>query len=794
MDFSRFYGAARHFAVYALLPRGDGRTDKVPTSPYTLRPVDIHDEAQRMPYAEARAFADVLGHGYGVAFWIPPGTLFIDIDHCRTGDSWEPYAVALCERFPGAYIEASQSGQGLHILSAYSGARPVHGTRNAAYRLEAYTGGRFCALMGTGQGDPTADCTDAVLATLAECFPTHSAASHDAAWTIEPRADWAGPADDEALIALIRRSGGGAVFNHYKMTPRQLWDGEPDALARAFPGSNPGKHHDGSAADFALASHIAFYTGCDCERTARLMRRSGLSRDKYAREDYLRGTVLRACSTTRNVYHSTRLDAPAAITPEPQGAPAESVPTIPPAPGPDGTALAAPPGQAFDKAITLSFADQCTLWAGCVYVREWHRILLVQEGLLLTQQQFDATFGGYEFQMNIDGSKPCRSAWKAYLETPLGSQARVHAAYFDPQMAPGARFTRERIEYVNTYAPIQVRRLQGDASPFTRHVETLLPVGDDAAIFTSYLAFMVQYLGHKARYAPLLQGVEGNGKSLFSWIMEYCLGERYTHRARASQLSGKFNSPFYRKLFIAVEDVRVTEKHGEVWEALKPMITETRCEIEPKGLDSATREVQYNFIFNSNHRDALRKSHNDRRILPLFCAQQTRADLARDGLTAGYFTAFIDWLKRDGLAIVYDYLLTYPIPDAWNPARDALVAPTTSSTGAAISASTGAVEMEVLEAVAQCRPGFAGGWISSMALDKLLDDVRKALVIPRGRRADLLADLGYIPHPALPDGRVSSPLPDATRPRLFVLKGHASLALTKPADVGAAYWKAQQPD
>ena len=51
-------------------------------------------------------------------------------------------------------------------------------------------------------------------------------------------------------------------------------------------------------------------------------------------------------------------------------------------------------------------------------------------------------------------------------------------------------------------------------------------------------------------------------------------------------------------------------------------------------------------------------------------------------------------------------------------------APVTSSMSEAVSLSLGAVEQEIQEAIAEGRVGFKGGWVSSLALATLLEQLR----------------------------------------------------------------------
>jgi hypothetical protein len=107
----------------------------------------------------------------------------------------------------------------------------------------------------------------------------------------ERRPEWRGPADDDALIErmLAARQSAAAAFGG-KPSLQQLWRGEVGA-------------DDRSTADMALASHLAFWTGCDADRMTRLMWRSGLKRAKWNdHRSYLAMTVNNACARCDVVF------------------------------------------------------------------------------------------------------------------------------------------------------------------------------------------------------------------------------------------------------------------------------------------------------------------------------------------------------------------------------------------------------------------------------------------------------------------------------------------------------------
>ena len=79
-------------------------------------------------------------------------------------------AAELCAALPGAAVEISQSGTGLHIFG--TGAVPEHGCKNIPLGLEFYHEGRFAALTGQGAvGDIMTDCTALLPALVSRFFP-----------------------------------------------------------------------------------------------------------------------------------------------------------------------------------------------------------------------------------------------------------------------------------------------------------------------------------------------------------------------------------------------------------------------------------------------------------------------------------------------------------------------------------------------------------------------------------------------------------------------------------------------
>jgi hypothetical protein len=341
----------------------------------------------------------------------------------------------------------------------------------------------------------------------------------------------------------------------------------------------------------------------------------------------------------------------------------------------------------------------------------------------------------------------------------------------------------------NCYVPIQVPCAEGDPEPFLRHLRLLLPNERDRAILLAFMARCVQSPGLKIRWCPVIQGVQGNGKTLLADVMIQALSERYCHKPKAKEIGNKFNAWVDRKLFACIEEIYVSDNR-ELIGTLMDLIANDRVEIERKGVDGVMGDNRVNFMAFTNHKDAVPKTLDDRRYCLLFTAQQTAGDLVRDGMGGLYLPNLYAWLRDGGYAIVTHYLRGYAIPVELDPAGAMHRAPATSSTAEAIAASLGPVEQAVLEAIGNEDTGFRGLWVSSTHLSALLESRRLLSRCPPNNWDAMLRNLGYIRHPALPGGRLNvAPACDGGKKSRLWVKAESipALNLDTPAAVAAAY-------
>jgi hypothetical protein len=686
--------------------------DKLPCD-HTGKVVDAHNPANWLCYADAEA------SGLPVAFVLTANDpfFFVDLDKCldqMTGQ-WTAEATAIFSAFNGAWGEVSQSGTGLHILGKCDPSQLQDRKHKWAGWLEFYTEGRFIAF---GQGwNPIGGALNLDLdwtPTLRYLVPERTVLGElpegrDPAYT--------GPDDDDELISrMLSSSGGAAAAFGGKATVRQLWEADP-VLCRLYPDYNGDPNSfDHSSADAALMAHLAFWTGKDMPRMDRLFRRSALMREKYERrDDYRNKTVGDAARMCSRVYdRPRRQDNP--------------FPTVPAATSDTENAVVAPE-------VYMGIHEMIEHFKGCVYIADQHR-MLTPDGALYKPEQFKAFYGGSIFQMNPDGTQPEKNAFIAFTENRTHRFPKVKYGIFDPNKEPG----EVDGDSVNTFSPDPVEMVQGDVTPYLDFLQRILPNQRDREILLAYSAAVVQNRGVKFRWAPVLQGAEGNGKTFVAECIAHAVGLNHVHRPRAKEMGEKFNSFLERSLFVIVEEIHMGDRR-EMLDDLKDKITNDYIEIRGMQQEKRMARNYTNWLFCTNHQDAIIKSRNDRRYAIFFTAQQSAADIEAAGMGGQYFPNLYNWAKAGGYSAVAHYLMHYQIPDHLNPATSCHRAPDTSTTDEAIAKSIGGIEAEVLEAAANGTLGFRNGMLSSRMLDKLIKE--RGLRLATNKRKAMLESLGY---------------------------------------------------
>lgn len=735
------------FIICKLEPRGD-RTEKMPCNAQGI--VSSLHTADRMTLEEAQQLAASLGANYRAGVIMDgDGRFCIDIDGALVDNAWSQLATELCTTFAGCYVEVSQSGKGLHIFG-YSASIPPHASKNVPLHIELYSDNRFICLGQSGQGDMFFDAAAPLNAVVSRYFPAQEQTTA-AEWTTTHVPQSSPLPDDDKLIAKACAATSAAGVFGARGTFKDLWQGDTTAY-----------EGDASSADAALAQHLAFWAGNNCERIERLMRLSALKRDKWDNhKSYMQRTILGAVSRQTNWYSV--------------GAPIETVPLQQVV---EASEPVAKSGFQFIGGTQL--AD---MFRGCVYVGSINRIL-TPSGVMMKQEQFNITYGGYTFTLDDSNEKTTRKAWEAFTESQLYTFSKVQDVTFNPDTPFGSITTEGDLKYVNAFKPYDDMGKPGNVDIFITHIKKMLP--HDHNILLDWMAVKTQQPGKCMKWAPVIIGPFGNGKTTIADAMMMINGNRHSALVQSSDVDNKFNGWVYGNTLAVINDFKVGDKR-DVIEILKPIITDRTIAYQKKGEESGLCRNMLGVMITSNYRDAVMKTKDDRRYCTLISPHEDKADILRDGMDEEYF-ARLDAFMSDNNSAHYlrHYFMTREV--AHYPHR----APDTSNTALAIDASLGSIEQEIMEAIDEGRQGFAGGWVSSKALDLLLKTMRAERQVPPARRRDMMRSLGYDWHPGLKDGRVNNViLMDGGKPRLYIKQGHIHVNLTTPAEIARCYQAAQ---
>lgn len=662
-----------------------------------------------MDYGTAVSVAAQGGFNVGFVLTKDDPYFLLDLDDVRnaaTGewDSWSQQVAAL---FPGAAMEVSYSQTGMHIYGRCDAERLRTKKRKFAdNKGEFYTEGRFVALGHGAQGDVEIDWTNQ----LDGLIPTRDIADLEANYD-GPVPEYTGGnwSDEELIQKMISTAGSMAAQFGDKLHPRDLWLGDVAKLATHFP-SQSGDLYDRSSADASLMSHLAFWTGKDYQRMDKLFRMSALMREKFEkRPDYRQNTITGAIGGCRSVYSVPQISA------DKQQAKAEKM------------------AAELQSGELLTVQEQMEKFKGCVYVAS-HNAILTPTGAMLTSPQFRVAYGGHKFLMSQDGTDPTKNAWEAFTENRVARYPWADRLTFRPDLDFQDIVTdADGKKAVNYFRRRDVRRVKGDVKPFMRLLCKMIPDERDRQIILSYMAGVCQYPGRKFLWAPVVQGAQGNGKSTLISVLQYCVDgvvqgvnddeSMYVTTMTAKDIDDKFNGNMANKTLCVIHEMHTDsfKDQRERQDHLKTLVTEPTMMIEEKGVNKYQARNVVNFFFCSNHRDAVRLEDNERRFAVFYTAQQTVADILAQGMTPQWFQDLWGWLRADGFAVIYDYLMDYDIPAEFNPAGGATRAPVTSSTAAAVAESRSPVETILHDAIMSEEQGFKNGWVSTRAVANLCE-------------------------------------------------------------------------
>ena len=271
---------------------------------------------------------------------------------------------------------------------------------------------------------------------------------------------------------------------------------------------------------------------------------------------------------------------------------------------------------------------------------------------------------------------------------------RAYDVIYDPRQFNDTFIVQEGKTFVNTYTRTHpepdLLRMDEAGELFLRHLHNLIAEDDYARILLDFLAYLVQHPGAKVRWAVLLQGAQGCGKTFLAEAMKAVLGRGHVAPIDNEAIRGQWNDWAYGHQLVVVEEVRVAgQNRHEIMNRLKPLISNDMICINQRFRDSRNVENSANYVLFTNHHDALALSSGDRRYFVLKSKLQTRQQV--HALGPHYFEGLFAML-RDNAAGLRAWFEHYEIskdfcPDGHAPETvylQQLVADTASDVQAAL--------------------------------------------------------------------------------------------------------------
>jgi hypothetical protein len=216
-------------------------------------------------------------------------------------------------------------------------------------------------------------------------------------------------------------------------------------------------------------------------------------------------------------------------------------------------------------------------------------------------------------------------------------------------LAPGeSRVTKDNC--LNEWMGFAVKPVAGDVQPFVDLLARLVPEDQARAYLLAWLAHLIQHPGTKMHVSPVLWSTEeGVGKNLLLECISSIIGPTHSVVIGQSELSSDFNTWAARKIFVIGDEVSSSDRRQDR-DKLKGLITGRDLHINAKHQPLRMTPNLLNFVFLSNHNDALFLGDTDRRYFVL--------EIKAPRLPEPEIDRFVTWRDTSGLGALLHYLLT----------------------------------------------------------------------------------------------------------------------------------------
>lgn len=342
----------------------------------------------------------------------------------------------------------------------------------------------------------------------------------------------------------------------------------------------------------------------------------------------------------------------------------------------------------FNAAMPKKVRDRTDVPAWCehwVFVQSGNNFYNSLTGVQMGRAAFDASFGRHliteenRAKGEMFAGKASDAALNLYMVPVVNDYL-----YF-----PGADdfLELEGNKVVNTWNRNKVPMAQAPKSKddkraiaiFMRHMETLFLDPRERRLMLDYLAYQVQFPSERVHWAPILQGVDGGGKSYFQPLMAAVLGQTNVGIATVGDIHEQYTAWAEGKKIVFFEEIRVRgEEKYDVVNKIKAYITNSSVNIRRMQRNSYTIPNMTNYFLFTNYLDAVPMDRTDRRYFVVRTAFLTEKHIRRfREENPNYFNELFESLAAHGpvlrwfleqheLSAEFDARGHAPRTDAWD--------------------------------------------------------------------------------------------------------------------------------
>ena len=284
----------------------------------------------------------------------------------------------------------------------------------------------------------------------------------------------------------------------------------------------------------------------------------------------------------------------------------------------------------------VSEQDWCSEW---LYSTHFASFINRKDRTIVRSEAFNVVNGRF-VPPNENGRK--QSAVSFVSDN--GLVEHVHSTIYAPGQADKEIVNYDGHKCFNTFDPDSVPTVAAEytragrkaVEVFTRHINLLCNGNEQyTSILIQWLAHNVQHKGVKLNWSPVIQSIQGVGKSYIGTLLRAVLGNPNVGTVNSDQVRSQFNSWAVDVCVNVLEELRVQgQNRYEIVNALKPLITDRAIQINSKGLRQYSTMNTCNYICFTNFKDALPMDTDDRRWFVIFTNLATLDDIeVRTGIS-----------------------------------------------------------------------------------------------------------------------------------------------------------------